>query len=54
MPIDLDRFENSQALDHRPTSERVVRFLIEHDDKAYTRREIADAIGAKPEQSGRT
>ncbi len=52
VPIDLDRFENPQALDHRPTSERVVRFLLEHDDRAYTRREIADAIGAEPETVG--
>ena len=52
MPIDLDRFEDPRALDGRPTSERVVRFLLEHDDRAYTRREIADAIGAETETVG--
>ena len=49
MPIDPDSFEDSQAHDGRPTSERVVRFLLEHDDRAYTRRELANEIDAEPE-----
>jgi predicted nucleotidyltransferase len=52
MPIDIDRFEDAEALRDPPTSERVIRFLIEHDDSAYTRGEIADAIDANPETVG--
>lgn len=52
MPIDLDRFEDAVALRDPPTSERILRFLLEHGDKAYTRREIADAVDASPETVG--
>lgn len=52
MPIDIDRFEDAEALRDPPTSERILRFLIEHDDNAYTRGEIADAIDANPETVG--
>lgn len=52
MPIDIDRFENAENLRNPPTSERIIRFLVAHDDQAYTRREIADAIGANPETVG--
>lgn len=52
MPIDVDRFEDAEEFRHLTTSERVVRFLLAHDDQAYTRREIADAIDANPETVG--
>jgi len=52
VPIDIERFEDPADLKAPPTSERVIRFLIEHDDSAYTRREIADAIDANPETVG--
>lgn len=52
MPIDIDRFEDVAALRDPPTSERIIRFLIEHDDSAYTRGEIADALDANPETVG--
>jgi predicted nucleotidyltransferase/DNA-binding transcriptional ArsR family regulator len=52
MPIDIDRFKDEDALRDPPTSERIIRFLIEHDDNAYTRGEIADAIDANPETVG--
>lgn len=49
MPIDVDRLDADRD---RPTSARVVRFLAAHDDRAYTRREIADAVSADPETVG--
>jgi len=52
MPIDIDRFNDTEALRDPPTSGRIIRFLIEHDDNAYTRREIADTIDANPETVG--
>lgn len=52
MPIDVDRFEAAEDLRDPPTSERVVRFLAEHDGRAYTRGELADAVGASPETVG--
>lgn len=52
VPIDIDQFENGEQLGDPPTSERVIRFLLTHDDSAYTRTEIADAIGADPETVG--
>lgn len=52
MPIDIDRFEEAEDLGDPPTSVRIVRFLLANDDAAYTRREIADAIGADPETVG--
>lgn len=52
MPVDIDRFEEDDALGASTTSERVIRFLASHDAQAYTRREIADAIDADPETVG--
>lgn len=52
MPIDIDRFEAPEAIRDPPTSERILRFLLDHDDTAYTRGEIADAIDANPETVG--
>lgn len=52
MPIDIERFESAEGLDEPTTSERLVRFLIEHDFRAYTQAEIADAIHVNPETVG--
>lgn len=52
MPVDIDRFEAAEALGQPTTSQRVIRFLATNDTQAYTRGEIADAIGAEPETVG--
>lgn len=52
MPIGIDRFEDDDALDESTTSERIVRFLLENADRAYTRGEIATEIDSKPETVG--
>ena len=52
MPINNECFEVPADLKAPLTSERVIRFLIEHNDSAYTRRESADAIDANPETVG--
>lgn len=52
VPIDIEQFEDPESLGEPSTSERVLRFLIAHADRAYTRSEIADAIGADPETVG--
>lgn len=52
MPIGIDRFEDANDLGEPTTSERIVRFLFAHDDRAFTRREIADAVDANPETVG--
>jgi predicted nucleotidyltransferase len=52
VPIDIERFEVPADLKAPPTSERVIRFLIDYDDSAYTRGEIAEAIDAIPETVG--
>lgn len=52
MPIDINRFENADELRNPPTSKQVIQFLVSHEDHAYTRREIAEAIDANPETVG--
>lgn len=52
MPIGIDHFEAADDLDGPTTSERILRFLLAHDDKAYTRGEIAGAIDVAPETVG--
>lgn len=52
MPIDIELFEDPEALSDPPTSDRILRFLLNHVDSAFTRREIADAIDATPETVG--
>ena len=37
MPIDIDSFEDAEVLREPPTGERILRFLLVHDDNAYTR-----------------
>lgn len=51
VPIDIERFEDAENLSGS-TSERIVRFLIEHDSQAYTRAELADALDVNPETVG--
>lgn len=52
MPIDIEAFEDAGTVAGQSTSERIIRFLANHPAKAYTRREIADAIDADPETVG--
>lgn len=52
MPLDIEQFEDADSLGPPPTSDRLVRFLLAHDEQAYTRRELADAIDAAPETVG--
>ena len=52
MPIDIEQFDDEPTLGEPTTGERIVRFLITHDDQAFTRSEIADAIDADPETVG--
>lgn len=52
MPISIDRFERDEELRERTTSERVVRFLLAHDDQAFTRGELADALDVDPNTIG--
>lgn len=52
MPIDIEAFEDAEAADAQSTSERIIGFLASHPNKAYRRREIADAIDAEPETVG--
>lgn len=52
MPIGIERFEDTDDLSDPPTSERIIRFLFTHDDQAFTRKAIADAIDANPETVG--
>lgn len=52
MPIRIERFEDADALGGLSTGERVVRFLATNRDRAFTRREIADAVDAAPETVG--
>lgn len=52
MPLDIDQFEDGAPLRTPPTSERLIRFLLAHDEQAFTRQELADAIDAAPETVG--
>lgn len=52
MPISIDKFEDDEELRERTTSERVVRFLLTHDEQAFTRSEIADALDVAPNTVG--
>jgi hypothetical protein len=47
VPIDIERFESSdeRALGEPSNPERVLCFLIENDDKAFTAAELADETG---------
>lgn len=52
MPIGIDRFEDGEELRERPTSERIVQFLLAHDEQAFTRAEIAEALDTDPNTVG--
>lgn len=49
MPITRDEFETAESTDReRSTAEAIVDFLVEHEDMAFTRGEIAEAIDRDP------
>lgn len=48
MPIHRERFDAMGAEEEATTAERIVAFLYENRDKAFTRGEIADAIDRNP------
>lgn len=53
MPISIDEFESGETPGaDLSTAERVVGFLAENDDKAFTRGEIAEALDADPNTVG--
>lgn len=49
MPIDIERFAEArdEELTDTTNAEKVVRFLVQHGDKAYTPAEIAEGAGVK-------
>lgn len=47
MPISIDKFESHEPENEMTNSERVLRFLVHNDDKAYKAVEIADATGVE-------
>lgn len=49
MPIDVDHFE---SVADPPTSVRIVRFLLAHEENAYTRGEIATELAVDAETVG--
>lgn len=54
MPIDIDRFESGsdEELGEPSNPERVLLFLIDNDDKAFTGAEIADETGVSRNSIG--
>jgi len=50
MPIDIDTFERESTFEgSTPTNaERILTFLAQNDDKAWTRAEIGDETGLDP------
>lgn len=54
VPIDIDTFDEASGEDlAEPTNaERVVRFLLRNDDRAFTPAEIADGAGVKRSSIG--
>lgn len=52
MPIDIEEFESTEDDAEKSTSERIVEYLLEHRDLAFTRAEIADAIDRAPNTTG--
>ena len=54
MPIDIEQFTESAAdeLTEVTNAERVVRFLYQNDDKAFTPSEIAEGTGVKKTSIG--
>lgn len=52
MPMDIVEFEEGEERDDRSTGELIVEFLLENRDKAFRRKEIADAIDRNPNTVG--
>jgi predicted ArsR family transcriptional regulator len=48
--IDIEEFENADGKFDEPSdAERVVRFLDEHDDRAWTAAAVAERLGMEPD-----
>jgi hypothetical protein len=52
MPVSIDEFESGDLPGEPSVPEQVVGFLYSHDDKAFTRGEIASAIDEDPNTVG--
>lgn len=53
MPMDIEEFEEAPEEDgKKTTSEKIVEFLYENRENAYTRSEIADALDQEPNTVG--
>jgi DNA-binding GntR family transcriptional regulator len=54
MPIDIDQFDDASAeeLGEETNAERVVKFLVRNDDKAFTPSEIVETTGVKQSSIG--
>ncbi|MFC6733937.1 MarR family transcriptional regulator [Haladaptatus sp. DYSN1] len=52
MPVSIDDFESGDLPQGPTVPEQVVRFLYTHRDQAFTRSEIASAIGENPNTVG--
>ena len=53
MPMDIEEFEDApEQSEERTTSERIIEFLYENQESAYTRSEIATAIDQEPNTVG--
>ena len=48
MPMDIDEFEEAGDREQLTTGEAIVAFLLEHDEDAWKRSEIAAAIDRDP------
>lgn len=49
MPIDIETFDRNSSFEETATNaERIVSFLIENDDQAFQRDEIAEGVGIDP------
>lgn len=52
MPIEIEEFEAGANGEERSTAEKIVEFLLENRDAAFTRGEIAAAINRKANTVG--
>jgi len=48
MPMEIDEFEEAGGGKELTTGEAIVKFLLENDEKAWKRGEIAEALGRDP------
>jgi Mn-dependent DtxR family transcriptional regulator len=52
MPISITEFETVDPEEERSTAELIVEFLLENNEQAFTRSEIATAIDRAPNTVG--